>query len=66
MTRLIFGDACKPKLAPQLYITSILVFTVSIEYVLQDDGTRIFVEPVPTSVDAKRKLTTMWTAIKSK
>lgn len=30
MTRFIFGDACKPKSAPQLYITSILVFTVSI------------------------------------
>jgi len=29
MTRLIFGDACKPKLALQIYITSILVFTVS-------------------------------------
>ncbi len=30
MTRFIFGTACKPKLAPQLYITSLLVFTVSI------------------------------------
>lgn len=39
---------------------------VSIEYVLQDDGTRIFVESAPTSVDAKRKLTTMWAALKSK
>ena len=39
---------------------------VSIEYVLQDDGTRTFVESVPTSVDAKGKLTTMWAALKSK
>lgn len=39
---------------------------VSIEYVLQDNGTRIFVESVPTSVEAKRKLTTMWAALKLK
>ena len=30
MIRFIFGDACKPKLAPQLHTTSLLVFTVSI------------------------------------
>ena len=39
---------------------------ITIEYVLQDDGTRTFVESVPTSVDAQRKLTTTWAAIKSK
>lgn len=39
---------------------------VSIEYALQDDGTRAFVEPVPASVNAKGKLTTMWAAIKLK
>ena len=38
---------------------------ITIEYVLQDDGTRTFVESVPTSVDAQRKLTTTWAAIKS-
>ena len=38
---------------------------ITIEYVLQDDGTRFFVESEPTSVDPKRKLTTMWAAIKS-
>ena len=37
---------------------------ISIEYVLQDNGTRIFIEPVPANVDAKRKLTTTWAAIK--
>lgn len=38
---------------------------ITIEYVLQDDGTRSFIESVPTSVDAQRKLTTTWAAIKS-
>ena len=38
---------------------------ITIEYVLQDDGTRSFVESVTTSVDAQRKLTTTWAAIKS-
>ena len=37
---------------------------VSIEYVLQDDGTRIFVESEPTSVNASEKLTTTWASIK--
>lgn len=37
---------------------------ISIEYVLQDNGTRIFIESVPANVDAKRKLTTTWAAIK--
>ncbi len=39
---------------------------ITIEYVLQDDGTRSFIEPVPTNVDAQRKLSTTWAAIKSK
>ena len=30
MTRLIFGEACKPKLPIQLYTTILLVFTVSV------------------------------------
>ena len=38
---------------------------ITIEYALQDDGTRSFIESVPTSVDAQRKLTTTWAAIKS-
>lgn len=38
---------------------------ITIEYVLQDDGTRLFVESEPTSVDPKEKVTTMWAAIKS-
>lgn len=38
---------------------------ITIEYVLQDDGTRIFIESEPTSVDPKRKVTTTWAAIKS-
>ena len=38
---------------------------ITIEYVLQDDGTRFFVESEPTSVDPKGKLTTTWAAIKS-
>ena len=38
---------------------------ITIEYVLQDDGTRTFIESVPTSVEVQRKLTTMWAAIKS-
>ena len=37
---------------------------VTIEYVLQDNGTRAFVESEPTSVDAHGKLTTTWAAIK--
>ena len=37
---------------------------VSIEYVLQDDGTRTFAESEPTSVNASEKLTTMWASIK--
>ena len=37
---------------------------VTIEYVLQDNGTRAFVESEPTSVDARGKLTTTWAAIK--
>ncbi len=39
---------------------------ISIEYVLQDNGTRLFVESEPTSVDAKGKLTTTWASIKLK
>ena len=38
---------------------------ITIEYVLQDDGTGTFLESVPTSVNAQRKLTTTWAAIKS-
>ena len=38
---------------------------ITIEYVLQDDGTRFFVESEPTRVDPKRKLTTVWAALKS-
>ena len=38
---------------------------ITIEYVLQDDGTRTFIESVPTSVDAQQKLTTTWAVIKS-
>ena len=38
---------------------------ITIEYALQDDGTRSFIESIPTSVDAQRKLTTTWAAIKS-
>ena len=37
---------------------------ITIEYVLQDDGTRIFVESEPTSVDARGKVATMWATIK--
>ena len=37
---------------------------ITIEYVLQDNGTRAFVESEPTSVNAKGKLTTTWAAIK--
>ena len=37
---------------------------VTIEYVLQDNGTRAFVESEATSVDAHGKLTTTWAAIK--
>ena len=39
---------------------------ITIEYVLQDNGTRTFVDSVPTSVDTKGKVTTTWAAIKSK
>ncbi|MCY3744116.1 MAG: HmuY family protein [Candidatus Poribacteria bacterium] len=39
---------------------------ISIEYVLQDDGTRTFVESELTSVDARGKLTTTWASIKLK
>ena len=38
---------------------------ITIEYVLQDDGTRGFIESEPTSVDPKRKVATTWAAIKS-
>jgi len=38
---------------------------ITIEYVLQDDGTPFFVESEPTSVGPKGKLTTTWAAIKS-
>lgn len=38
---------------------------ITIEYVLQDDGTPFFVEFEPTSVGPKGKLTTTWAAIKS-
>ena len=38
---------------------------ITIEYILQDDGTRLFVESEPTSVDPKEKVTTTWAAIKS-
>ena len=37
---------------------------VTIEYVLQDNGTRAFVEFEATSVEAHGKLTTTWAAIK--
>lgn len=39
---------------------------ISIEYVLQDDGTRNFVdvESEPTSVDARQKVTTTWAVLK--
>lgn len=81
-----FGAACKLKLAPQLYTTSLLVFTLSIavltasaelhQNTLMVDATNREnwayinlttgeVESVPTSVDAQRKLTTTWAAIKS-
>ena len=39
---------------------------ISIEYVLQDNGTRTFLESEPTSVDARGKLTTTWASIKVK
>ena len=39
---------------------------VSIEYVLQDDGTRAFIESEPTNVEARGKLTTTWASIKVK
>lgn len=37
---------------------------ISIQYVLQDDGTRNFFEAEPTSVDACQKVTTTWAALK--
>jgi len=39
---------------------------VTIEYALQDDGTRTFAESEPTSVNANGKLTTTWASIKLK
>lgn len=39
---------------------------VTIEYVLQDNGTRSFVESEPTHVEAQGKLTTTWASIKLK
>ena len=39
---------------------------VTIEYALQDNGTRAFAEPEPTSVNANGKLTTTWASIKLK
>lgn len=39
---------------------------VTIEYVLQDNGTRSFVESEPTYVEARGKLTTTWASIKLK
>ena len=39
---------------------------VSIEYLLQDDGTRAFIESEPTNVEARGKLTTTWASIKVK
>ena len=39
---------------------------ISIEYVLQDNGTRVFIESEPTSVEAQGKLTTTWASIKLK
>ena len=39
---------------------------VTIEYVLQDNGTRSFVESEPTRVEAQGKLTTTWASIKLK
>lgn len=37
---------------------------ISIEYVLQDDGSRNFIESAPTEVVAQKKLTTTWGEIK--
>ena len=37
---------------------------VTIEYVLQDNGTRSFIESEPTRVEARGKLTTTWASIK--
>ena len=37
---------------------------VTIEYVLQDNGTRAFAEAEPTSVNADGKLTTTWASMK--
>lgn len=39
---------------------------ISIEYVLQDNGTRAFVDSELTSVDTRGKLTTTWASIKLK
>ena len=39
---------------------------ISIEYVLQDNGTRTFIESEPTSVETRGKLTTTWASIKLK
>lgn len=38
---------------------------ITIEYVLQDDGTRTFISSEPTSVNPKGKSTTTWAAIKA-
>lgn len=49
----------------ELHQNTLTAGYITIEYVLQGDGTRLFVESEPTSVDPKRKLTTTWAAIKS-
>jgi hypothetical protein len=37
---------------------------ITIEYVLQDDGTRNFDESIPADVDAQQKITTTWAELK--
>ncbi|MCG9134175.1 HmuY family protein [Candidatus Poribacteria bacterium] len=39
---------------------------IRIEYVLQDNGTRVFIESEPASVSASGKLTTTWASMKLK
>ena len=39
---------------------------ISIEYILQDDGTRSFVESTPADVVARQKLATTWAELKQK
>ena len=39
---------------------------ITIEYVLQDDGTRNFDESIPADVDAQQKITTTWAELKRK